>query len=192
MTNPTNVQPKSFSEHLEKRDAITRTDATELNDGKVNIESSASDSEAFATAILQNAAVALTDPYLAPPGNYIVHKYVNRQGELKWKITLHKGKKGDFRYSFWVDPLVHKMFMDETRRLHDVYKNFIDTRKHGEEFAGIWFDIPPWIMKLVEIESGYEFGTEPFFLYCAVIDDLHPFFIDKDELNKYKAKVRSL
>lgn len=181
-----NDELKTFSDHLVKKDTTTRTDAGEINDGKVNIASDATDSEAFSTALLQNTALALTDPYLAPDGTYPIVAIPNNKTPL-WKIIFSK-EGNDWMYAYWAHPVVHEEFMAEVKRSHDSYEHFKDSNSSLTEYLGPEIRMPPYIAQAVEFNTGFEFGSEPFKQFVANDEELQYFWINKDSIGRYWKK----
>ena len=188
MTDKTINEPKSFSEHVVDRESLTLGAASSTyNDGRVEIASDANDREAFSTAILQNTAVALTDPYLAPDGTYTIQKYPKSgpNAGSKWKIIFSK-ENGLWTYAYWAHPAVHEMFMKEVERRHHSYQHSVD--RGDKEYLGQEMSMPPYIAKTVEYDIGHEFGSEDFKKYVASHEELQYFWIDKKSIGKYRNK----
>ena len=170
--------PKTFSELT---NSTHLSSATNYNSGTVDIASDASDSEAFSTALLQNTALALTDPYLAPDGVYPIVAVPNHKTPL-WKILFAKEGK-DYTFSFWAHPDIHEAFMNEVMDVRAQYAIATDEEKKNWNRT---MPMPPYIAQMVELQTGFEYGSTEFKKVVARDDDLRIFFVDEKMMNHYR------
>lgn len=175
-------QTKSFSE-LTK--TPTASSGSTYNDGRVEIDSDATDRESRTSAMLQNMAVALTDPFLAQDGEYDLNKFPPNADVPFYKVTFTR-KGSDYQFSYFAQPHIHKQFMEEIEARHGLYR---DTMELTSEYVGHEISMPPYIAQMAEAICGCEYGTDPFKEYISRISDYDFFWIDKRELARWKAKV---
>ena len=170
---------KKFSELI---DSSKGSEATTHNNAQVDIDSNASDSEAWGTALLQNEALALTDPYLAKDGTYTLAGYPSRIDATKWKVCFTK--EGDeWMYWYWAHPTVHEQFIKEIEIAHYNYGEWLDKGKPGE-WLGHELRLPPYIALSMQFETGLDPATDEFKTYVA--NNAPYYFVDKDSLDEYR------
>ena len=171
----TKTEVKSFSEHTKAPKASA---ATGLNDGKLNLPSG-SDSDVFAAAVVQNTAMALTEPSLAPDGTYPIIEYPRGAKVPQWKIIFSKEGQ-EWTYAYWAHPVVHKKFMDHIEAKHKQYE------ANPANYLGSVFPMPPWVALVVQFDTGLEYGSEGFMKFAANNDELQYFFVDKELLKMHR------
>ena len=177
MVNKEKINPKSFSEY---QDSSAPSSGGTYNDGRVEIESNASDTEARTAAMLQNMGVALTDPYLAVDGSYDLVKFPPNSDAPMWKITFTR-KGQNYQFSYYAVPHIHKEFMEEIERRHEVYRNEMEK---GSEYTGHEVSMPPYIAQMTEATCGYTYGSEPFKEFISKDPNYDFFWVDKRELQR--------
>lgn len=174
-------QVKSFSELTDKS---TPSSQTNYNDGVVSITSDATQKEAQMQAVMQNTGVALTDPYLAMDGTFDLVKFPPNADKPFWKVTFTR-KGQDYQFSYFCVPHVHKEFMEEIEARHKTYE---EEMSKGKEWIGHEISMPPYIAQMTEIQCGFRHGSDPFKEYIAKDPNYDFFWIDKNEMQRWKSK----